>query len=149
MMANMRRVVFSAILVVSICVGPARATVQPLKRSVENFTQGPLDAVLAPFTTGQTTYRNMEADGGSTSGKVTLGAITYMGLAIRTRGAPFCGTGAGPMGSGGGGGPPAASASTDRAPPPFYDVKSTPALVDHPSDVFDVKFGVYHVGRSD
>src|SRR5262245_8766161 len=151
MMANARRAVFSAVLVVvvAICVGPARATVQPLKRSVENFTQGPLDAVLAPFTVGQTTYRNMEAEGGSTAGKVSLGTITYLGLLIMNTTASCFRTWTGLLEFPVGLGALAASAFTDKDPPPFYAVKSMPALVDHPSEVFDVKFGVYHVGRAD
>ena len=141
--------VSSAIIIASIGVGSAQATVAPLKRSVENFTQGPLDAVLSPFTTGQTTYRSIEAEGGSTAGKISLGTITYLGLLVMNTTASLFRTWTGLMEFPVGLGALAATPFTDKDPPPFFDMKATPALVDHPSDVFDVKFGAYHIGGNE
>lgn len=133
----------------SIGVGPARAGVAPLKRSIENVTQGPLDAVLAPFTVGQTTYRNLSADNGSTGGKVFLAPVTYFALLIANSVASCFRTWTGALEFPVALGALAAMPFTDKDPPPFFDVKSSDALVEHPSEAFDVKFGVYHIGRSE
>ncbi len=118
----------------------------PLKRAIENTTQGPLDGLLAPVVGTQTGFRNVAAEGHSLAGTIVLGSIAGFGLAMFDGSAAFFRTLAGlvelPIGIGA----LAATPFTDWQPAPFFDVEKQTALVNHPTSWFNVKFGVYHLG---
>jgi hypothetical protein len=150
MMARASRLVAAALVtVVSLHVAPVRAGVEPLKRSVENITQGPLDFALTPFVAGQTAYRNIRADQPTAGGRIVLGFFTYVGLLMVDAAAAGFRTWTGFLEFPVGLGALAATPFTDKDLPAFFDVKQSRALVDHPTKVFDVKFGVYHAGGSE
>jgi len=50
--------------------GPAGASPKTLKRSIENITQFPLDAGMAPIVSGWTIYKNMRNIGDSTGVRI-------------------------------------------------------------------------------
>lgn len=134
------------IAVVALRAADAGASVESIKRSFENMTQGPLDLVLTPVVAGQTAYQNLEAEGATTGQMIRLGPIAFGGLLIMDWAGGFFRTLSGfaelPVGLGA----LAASPFTDWEPPPFFDADKPPALVDHPTPVYHIKFGVAHVG---
>lgn len=134
------------IAVAALAPGAAHASVASMKRSIENVTQGPLDVVLTPVVAAVTARDNVEAEIHSTGGKVMGGALTYFGLVLMDLHAGFFRTFAGAVELPFALGALAASPLTDWEPPPFFDVEKKTALVDRPSSVYNVKFGVQHVG---
>src|SRR5262245_45729671 len=142
-----RLVAAGCFALVALVAGPAGATVTPLKRSVENVLQAPLDAVLTPVVAAKTAYTNIGNEDHTAFGDVTLGFVTWTGLVVFdwfASGFRFMsGAFEFPIGLSA----LAATPFTDKDPPPLMDLSQTPALVDHPTEYFDVKFGVYHVGR--
>jgi hypothetical protein len=132
--------------VLSLRAADAGASVESLKRSFENMTQGPLDLLLTPVVAGQTAYQNLKGEGATTGEMIRIGPVAYGGLLIMDWAAGFFRTLSGfaelPFGLGA----LAASPFTDWQPPAFFDADKPPALVDHPTSVYHIKFGVAHVG---
>ena len=133
-------------VVISLQPREARAGVGPLRHALENATQGPLDVVLTPVVAGLTTYRNVSEDSTSVGGAVGTGFMVYIGLLMYDGSASFFRTLAGLLEIPLGVGALAATPFTDWQPDLFFDQDKPPAMVDHPTSWFHVKFGIYHVG---
>ena len=136
------------IAVASLHAAPVRGGAMPLKRSVENMLQGPLDVALTPVVAATTTYRNLGAEEHTAVGKVGLGLLTYTGFLFYDSLAACFRTWAGALEFPVAIGALAATPFTEWSPPEIFSLEGTPALVDYPTKAFDVKFGVYHVGGS-
>jgi len=141
-----RLIAAGLLTIISLRPAVVHAGVEPLKRAVENVTQGPLDGLLAPVVGTLTGFRNVSAEGHSVAGTIALGSIASLGLSIFDGSAAFFRTLAGLVELPVGVGALAASPFTNWEPAPFFDVEKSPALVQHPSPWFNVKFGVYHLG---
>jgi len=141
-----RLVAAGLMTIISLRPAVAHAGFEPLKRALENTTQGPLDVLLSPVVGIQTGFRNVAAEGHSTAGTIALGSIAAFGLTMFDGAASFFRTLSGivelPLGVG----LLAATPFTDWQPPAFFDVEKPSALVNYPTPWFNVKFGVYHVG---
>lgn len=125
----------------------AHARAETLKRSVENITQGPLDMALAPGTAGYTAYRSITAPEASTGERMALSIFGGPWAAIvNATGGVFrlwSGLLELPVGLA----LLVTKSFTDAEPGAFFDTKADRALVDHPTDVYDVKFGVFYLNN--
>lgn len=149
MIARISRLVAAGVVAVSLETGAVHAGVEPLKRSLENATQGPLDVVLSPIVAGLTTYRNLSQEDVGVVQGIGLGTMTYVGLTIVDVNASFFRMLSGLLELPLAAGLAAASPFTDWQPPVLFDVEKPSALVDHPTRAFHVKFGVFHVGEKE
>ena len=147
MIARASGLVVAGLVLVSLCAGPVRAGVMPLKGSIQNLLQGPLDIALTPVVAARTTYQNLGAEEHTMVGNVGLGFLTYTGFLVFDSMAAAFRTWAGALEFPLALGALAATPFTDWEPPVTFSVQDKPALVDYPTKVFDVKFGVSHLGR--
>jgi hypothetical protein len=125
----------------------AHARPETLMRSVENITQGPLDMALAPGVAGYTAYRSITAPEATTGERMGLALVAGPWAAIIDGGAGLFRFWAGlaelPVGLA----LLVTKNFTDAEPGAFFDTKGEKALVDHPGDIYNVKFGTFYVSN--
>lgn len=142
MRSRQARVVIVA-LVIALTAGHAQvamATGQSLKRSVGNITQAPLDVALVPVAAALTSVRNSSKCKKLRWKPVCVAVGTGWHTLLGLGGA--AGRGAGgvielPLGL--------AFLFSSKDGPAVFDPSGVAALVDVPTDVYDIKFGMIHV----
>lgn len=118
---------------------PAAATPSTLKRSVENLTQWPLDIAMSPYVAGQTIYQNMQSEGDTTAVRIVYPVPGYAwNLMVQIGASVLRGvTGAIEFLPG------LILLPLDAELDPLFDpVVDNPAVVDVPTPVYDLRFGV-------
>ena len=128
-----------AVALVALAAAPAAATPATLKRSVENMTQWPLDIVTAPWVAGETIYQNMQSESDTTAVKIVYPVPGYAwNLMVQVGASVLRGvTGVIEFVPG------LILLPLDAEFDPLFDpVVDNPALVDVPTPVYDLRFGV-------
>lgn len=123
----------------AIAAAPAAATTATLKRSVENLTQWPLDLATSPYVAGKAIYDRMQTESDTTAVKIAYPVPGYAwNLMVQAGASVLRGvTGAIEFVPG------LILLPLDAELRPLYDpAESSPALVDMPTPVYDLRFGV-------
>lgn len=128
-----------AFLLGAFVAAPATATMDTLKRSVENITQCPLDIVTSPFVAGQSIYRNMQDIDDSTGVRIAYPVPGYAWNLVVQWGASVLRGVTGVIEFL----PGVVLSFTDADMEPLFDpAVENQALVDIESDIYHLKFGV-------
>jgi hypothetical protein len=118
---------------------PSGATPATLKRSIENLTQWPLDAALAPVTSGVSVYRNMQTIDDSTAVRVFYPLPGYVWNVIVIWGASALRGVAGVLELG----PGVVLLFTDADLSPIFDIPGkNPGLVNFETGIYDFNFAI-------
>jgi hypothetical protein len=137
----LRRVlaVGTAAALCALAAAPAAATPATLKRSVENLTQWPLDIVTAPWVAGQTIYQNMQSEPDTTAVKIVYPVPGYAWNLMVQLGASVLRGVTGVIEFV----PGLILLPLDAEFDPLYDpVVDNPALVDVPTSIYSLRFGI-------
>jgi hypothetical protein len=129
----------AACALVCLVASPSGATPATFKRSIENLTQWPLDAALAPVTSGVAVYRNMETIGDSRAVRIFYPVPGYIWNVLVIWGASALRGVAGVVELG----PGVALLFTDGDMTPIFDpaAKNT-GLVNFETGIYDLNFAI-------